>query len=231
MMITRNSARRLFACAWIALFGLAFMAPTQAAFIITGGSNNNLPVSGNDYNGDLSGLGFDAMREGGYLSVDMDGFVTFRLVGAESAFENTFTVTEHPSLTTSSITELGGSGASKLPFTFGGIGASITIAVTAGERLDFQFSNDTNSNIVNNTLSYTLGRLYDLGIVYDTSAIALEQLVLAYDDQFSTIGVDDNHDDMLIRVDFSPVPVPAAVWLFGSGLIGLAGVARRKKTE
>jgi hypothetical protein len=25
------------------------------------------------------------------------------------------------------------------------------------------------------------------------------------------------------------VPVPAAVWLFGSGLLGLAGVARRKK--
>jgi len=27
----------------------------------------------------------------------------------------------------------------------------------------------------------------------------------------------------------SPVPVPAAVWLFGSGLIGLVGVARRRK--
>ena len=26
----------------------------------------------------------------------------------------------------------------------------------------------------------------------------------------------------------SPVPLPAAVWLFGSGLIGLAGIARRK---
>ncbi len=26
----------------------------------------------------------------------------------------------------------------------------------------------------------------------------------------------------------SPVPVPAAVWLFGSGLLGLIGVARRK---
>lgn len=29
--------------------------------------------------------------------------------------------------------------------------------------------------------------------------------------------------------DVSAVPVPAAVWLFGSGLIGLIGVARRKK--
>lgn len=32
--------------------------------------------------------------------------------------------------------------------------------------------------------------------------------------------------------DFSmtPVPVPAAVWLLGSGLIGLAGIAKRKRT-
>ena len=28
----------------------------------------------------------------------------------------------------------------------------------------------------------------------------------------------------------SAIPVPAAVWLFGSGLVGLAGVARRRKT-
>lgn len=28
---------------------------------------------------------------------------------------------------------------------------------------------------------------------------------------------------------FSVVPVPAAVWLFGSGLVGLIGIARRKK--
>lgn len=29
----------------------------------------------------------------------------------------------------------------------------------------------------------------------------------------------------------SPVPVPAAVWLFGSGLMGLVGVARRRKSS
>lgn len=31
-------------------------------------------------------------------------------------------------------------------------------------------------------------------------------------------------------VSFSVVPVPAAAWLFGSGLLGLIGVARRKKS-
>jgi hypothetical protein len=33
-----------------------------------------------------------------------------------------------------------------------------------------------------------------------------------------------------VYADFSPIPVPAAVWLFGSGLLGLIGVARRRKT-
>ena len=34
----------------------------------------------------------------------------------------------------------------------------------------------------------------------------------------------------LIAIAGPVVPVPAAVWLFGSGLIGLIGIARRKKT-
>lgn len=33
------------------------------------------------------------------------------------------------------------------------------------------------------------------------------------------------------RVAFSRIPVPAAVWLFGSGLIGLTALARRKKAS
>jgi len=36
------------------------------------------------------------------------------------------------------------------------------------------------------------------------------------------------HGSALIRTA-SPVPAPAAVWLFGSGLIGLVGFAKRKK--
>ena len=41
----------------------------------------------------------------------------------------------------------------------------------------------------------------------------------------------DNPDDYLFHMEgtISSVPVPAAIWLFGSGLIGLVGFARRKK--
>jgi hypothetical protein len=36
--------------------------------------------------------------------------------------------------------------------------------------------------------------------------------------------------DLTYNVSASPVPLPAAVWLFGSGLLGLAGVGRRRAT-
>ena len=37
-------------------------------------------------------------------------------------------------------------------------------------------------------------------------------------------------DNFYIRTaDAAVIPVPAAVWLFGSGLLGLIGIARRKK--
>ena len=39
------------------------------------------------------------------------------------------------------------------------------------------------------------------------------------------VGLDSNIDNIQ-----AVVPVPAAVWLFGSGLLGLVGIARRKKT-
>lgn len=32
-------------------------------------------------------------------------------------------------------------------------------------------------------------------------------------------------------VVLTPVPVPAAIWLFGSGVLGLAGVSRRKRSR
>jgi hypothetical protein len=41
-------------------------------------------------------------------------------------------------------------------------------------------------------------------------------------------GGDRDFNDLVVEVGFEPIPVPAAVWLFGSGLLGLIGIARRK---
>jgi hypothetical protein len=40
----------------------------------------------------------------------------------------------------------------------------------------------------------------------------------------------NNFSQFTTTVDISPVPVPAAVWLLGSGLLGLAGIRRKFKT-
>jgi len=52
---------------------------------------------------------------------------------------------------------------------------------------------------------------------------------LTFDDAGNLYTI-DNIDNLSI-IKLSAVPIPAAVWLFGSGLIGLIGVARRKKAE
>jgi hypothetical protein len=57
----------------------------------------------------------------------------------------------------------------------------------------------------------------------------------AFDSYTSTFAINDaafnEADGTWTASTFSmtPVPVPAAVWLFGSGLLGLVGVARHKK--
>ena len=59
-------------------------------------------------------------------------------------------------------------------------------------------------------------------------------VILDVDDWYTTDELDKYFDyslNALLYQDTAIVPVPAAVWLFSSGLIGLIGVARRKARE
>jgi hypothetical protein len=67
---------------------------------------------------------------------------------------------------------------------------------------------------IGGTSIFTNPELAPINTSFDQTAILWEENSIALSDPTS----------------LAPIPVPAAVWLFGSGLIGLTGVARRKKS-
>ena len=193
-----------------------FAPASNAALILSGGSGTvTLPVTGNDFNADMQALGFDEMTVGAQLSVDQAGTVTFTYIAAESGFTNKF------NSSFGSMTEFNDA------WNFNPGHTSLTGNVTAGV-LGFNFTSDGSGALepVDNFLGLNLE---GLGIFTDGSGL-MNKVILGYDDQYLWPD-DDNHDDMMILVEFSPnpVPVPAAIWLFGSGLLGVIGIAKRKK--
>ena len=82
-----------------------------------------------------------------------------------------------------------------------------------------------NWNVGTGALSYNI--LTDTNGSWGLSDGAINGLTINGDTMtFSESGFDV---ETLTRVGVSSVPVPSAVWLFGSGLLGLVGGARRKK--
>ena len=210
---SKKTRRCAAVCAGMVTLIASFSA--NAAFVIAaGGSTQSLPIAGNDFNSDLNGKGFNQMTSSAQLSVNQDGFVDFYYIAAESSYSNTFHNTN------GFITE------GDDPFNFNGY-AMITVEVSAGDMLDFSFQS-ASAAALTPVDNHAATNLEGLGIMTPgSSSSSLTQLVLAYNDG----SIDADFDDMLVRADFrvAAVPVPAAIWLFGSGLIGLIGMARRRK--
>ena len=78
--------------------------------------------------------------------------------------------------------------------------------------------------------SWTEGVEYAvLASVMSDSLGELEITVTAYPDGDNIFGENSAIAGLQIQ-ESSAVPLPAAAWLFVTGLLGLAGIARRKKT-
>ena len=90
------------------------------------------------------------------------------------------------------------------------------------EFIDFDFSGT--SLVVGNTYTAAITTAsYKVGVVYTNLD------VYANGQLFESDPWSDKSGDLNFRITPAVVPVPAAVWLFGSGLIGIIGVARQKK--
>ena len=88
-------------------------------------------------------------------------------------------------------------------------GESFSVNVSDGDTLsDMLFSAAGGSTARNSQPGD-----FDFGVFFLGDQNSLTTFFLAYDDQAGlNNGTDDNHDDYIVRVDVTPVPLPAAGW-------------------
>ena len=77
--------------------------------------------------------------------------------------------------------------------------------------------------------SFSLAIDWGAGYFGDTnsSLISGPDIYLIVFDGFNGLG--DRISGNTLAVDLAPIPVPAAAWLFGTGLLGIVGIARRRR--
>ena len=109
--------------------------------------------------------------------------------------------------------------------------------------ISFTFGKDavlTGSTPANWSSMVSGARLTDVDPVLDTANFAADDVHFVFTDQglgtgeieittLNATGFSISGADFLFTVDVAEVPLPAAVWLFASGLVGAAAVGRRKK--
>jgi len=112
-----------------------------------------------------------------------------------------------------------------------------------GASFGYNCSGGEFGNLFYNTLGNSAGALTNTGpFINIQTNFYWSATEFAGDNSFAWyFGLQDGYQDTIdislekyawaVRSgDISSVPVPAAMWLFGSGLIALAGLARRKQT-
>ena len=91
---------------------------------------------------------------------------------------------------------------------------------------EFDISGDYSDLLTFNLNAAALTDIYSsIGSFFSLSG---KFLTLSADDDFVFGGPSSDFAGRLL-VEVQPIPIPPALWLFGSGLLGLVGIVRRKK--
>lgn len=110
------------------------------------------------------------------------------------------------------------------------------------------FNNDNISEFASDSASFDASggsaglQTWDMSVIVDPSqdaiftntvSVSIQNTLKAYTDAFGETAWIQKKLSFIASEDtgvLPPVPVPAAAWLFGSALLGLLGVARRKRS-
>jgi hypothetical protein len=105
-------------------------------------------------------------------------------------------------------------------------GSTINTSASSAGYLDFSFLGLGTCCVLPGKLTNGEGNSgLNGGLALAVAMIGSTKAYLMFGDGFG----DSDFDDMVVKVEVSPVPVPAAIWLFGTALIGLVGFGKRRK--
>jgi hypothetical protein len=93
----------------------------------------------------------------------------------------------------------------------------------------FDVTNTSGGSItLSNNANFVLGIDWGLGYFGDTNSTLIsspDTYLIVFD---GLNALEQRVSGNTLAVDLAPIPVPAAVWLFGTGLLGLVAVMRRR---
>lgn len=192
--------------------GLMFAAgSSQAAILsVTGGGASTIPA-GFSLSAE-TGLNvgnpiriFDSGDPGGFgLVLSEDDTLTFEYLGAESSFTNTISSNGSEVFSTATASN----------------GDTVDVAAVGGTDFLVNFvlessggGSATNGGPITSPLSFAFAAITDTSVI------------LLFDDG----GFGTDFDDMAVRISVSQIPLPPAVWLLISALLGLVSFSRIRR--